>query len=93
MDLPRILYETVPGRVLLRLLIDSRVSFLAGRLMDSRLSAVLIPGFIRRNRIEMSDYLGTSYPTFNDFFCRRIDPENVRLTRPGTIWRHPATAF
>ena len=71
----KFLYETVPGRVLLKLLSARGVSKFAGHLMDSRLSRPIIPGFIRKNHIDLSDYLEEEYPSFNAFFCRRVRPE------------------
>ena len=45
------LYTTVFGRFLLRILIRPWVSKLAGAFMDSRLSKIMIPGFIKKNNI------------------------------------------
>lgn len=69
------LYDTVVGRVLLKILIKPSVSKLAGIFMDSPVSAIFIPGFIRRNGIDMSEYCKETYRSFNDFFTRRIRPE------------------
>ena len=72
------LYTTVFGRFLLRILIRPRVSKLAGAFMDSRLSKIMIPGFIKKNNIDLSCYEKTekaNYRSFNDFFIRRIKPE------------------
>lgn len=69
------LYGTAPGRLLLRPLTSRGVSRMAGRLMDSRVSKPLIAPFIRKNGIEMGEYLPEDYPSFNAFFTRRIRPE------------------
>ena len=69
------LYGTAPGRLLLRPLTARWLSRLAGRFMDSRLSKPLIAPFIRKNGIEMGDYIPEDYPGFNAFFTRRIRPE------------------
>lgn len=53
-QLVRKLYTTVFGRLLLRILIRPWVSRLAGAFMDSRLSKVMIRGFIKKNNIDMS---------------------------------------
>ena len=57
------LYGTAPGRLLLRPLTARWLSRLAGRFMDSRLSHPLIAPFIRKNGIEMGDYLPEQYPS------------------------------
>ena len=69
------LYHTIPGRVVLKLAASRPVSRLARRCMDSRASRALIPGFIRKNGIDMSEYQHEDYACFNDFFCRRVRPE------------------
>lgn len=75
------LYGTAPGRLLLRPLTARWLSRLAGRFMDSRLSRPLIAPFIRKNGIEMGDYLPEQYPSFNAFFTRKIRPEARPLDR------------
>jgi len=80
------LYGTAAGRLLLKLLIKPSVSKLVGFFMNSRISAVFIPGFIRSAGIDMSEYQPETYHSFNDFFTRRIRPEArpVDLT-PGHL--------
>jgi phosphatidylserine decarboxylase len=71
----RFLYSTVPGRVLLRPLASRALSRAAGRFMDSRASRPLIGPFVRKNGIDLSEYLPEEYASFNAFFTRRIRPE------------------
>ena len=69
------LYGTMWGRLLLWVLVRPWVSRLGGWLLERRISRWLIPGFIRRNRLELRDYPKREYRSFNDFFTRRILPE------------------
>jgi phosphatidylserine decarboxylase len=71
----RFLYLTLPGRGLLKLLIQPWVSRTAGRFLDSRLSRHLVGPFVRKNHIDLTDYPEQDYCSFNDFFTRRIRPE------------------
>lgn len=71
----RLLYGSVPGRMLLRGLTARPVSRAVGRFMDSGLSRPLIRPFIRRSNIRMSDYVPMRYKSFNAFFCRPIRKE------------------
>ena len=71
----RFLYGTAAGRLLLRPLTSRALSGLAGRFMDSRASRVLIGPFVRKNHIDLSDYLPARYGSFNAFFTREIRPE------------------
>ena len=73
------LYRTVPGRMLLKLLIGRGLSQAAGRVLSSPVSRPLISPFIRKNGIDLTDYAEEDYSCFNDFFCRRIRPERRPL--------------
>ena len=73
------LYRTVPGRMLLKLLIGRGLSQAAGRVLSSPVSRPLIAPFIRKNGIDLTDYAEEDYSCFNDFFCRRIRPERRPL--------------
>ncbi|MBQ9887217.1 MAG: phosphatidylserine decarboxylase [Lachnospiraceae bacterium] len=68
------LYKTLPGRLVLKLLIQPPVSRLAGRLLDSRISTVLIKPFIRLNNIDLDEYEDRTYLSYNDFFTRKVKP-------------------
>ena len=68
----RFLYNTFPGRVVLRLLTRSFVSKIVGNYMDSPLSKGRIKSFIQKNKINMSDYEDREYKSFNDFFTREL---------------------
>ncbi|MDO5444776.1 MAG: phosphatidylserine decarboxylase [Eubacteriales bacterium] len=69
------LYHTVPGRFLLKGLIFPGLSEFCGKFLDSSLSKIFIPHFVRKNGIRLSDYQDCDYRSFNDFFSRSIRPE------------------
>lgn len=69
------LYQTVPGRMVLKQLTRPGLSRTVGRFMDSRFSKPLIPFFIRQNGIDVTQFEDVEYPDFNSFFCRKIRPE------------------
>ena len=68
------LYGSVWGRAILRPLVCPFVSRMAGRLLDSRISRLLIRPFIRANQISMEQYEQKAYRSYNDFFTRRVLP-------------------
>lgn len=72
MDCLPFLYGTLPGRVLLKLLAAPALSKACGAFLDSRLSASLIKGFARKNKINLDDYQIDGIRTFNEFFRRKI---------------------
>lgn len=75
------LYGTYPGEGLLKILTHKGVSKLAGTLLSTKMSTVLIPYFVRRNNIKVRDYEMSGHKSFNDFFARRLSAgaRNVEL--------------
>ncbi len=69
------LYNTLPGRVVLKAAAGRRVSRVCGAYLDSRLSRGMIRPFVRRHKVAMEDYAPARYGSFNEFFTRRIRPE------------------
>ena len=77
----RFLYGTYPGEGLLKILTHRGVSKLAGVILSTKMSSVIIPYFVRRNNIKVRDYEMSGHRSFNDFFARRLSPgaRNVEL--------------
>ena len=69
---PTFLYETFPGRCILKVLTKPFISKVAGKYMDSPLSKARISSFVRKNNISMTDYIQRPYNSFNDFFTREL---------------------
>lgn len=67
------LYKTVPGRMLLRLLVQPEVSEMAARFLASGASRYFVPCYIHINRINMSDVETPEggFASFRDFFTRK----------------------
>lgn len=83
------LYETYIGRIILKPLITRPVSDFVGKLLNLHISKILIKGFVKKNNINMDDYVKKEYTSFNDFFIRDIkdgkrpfDMENNHLASP-----------
>lgn len=66
------LYRTAPGRALLRPLVSPAVSRLCGKVLETGASRALIPGFVRRAGIDVSEFDLSHIRCFNDFFCRPV---------------------
>ena len=66
------MYGCAFGRALLKPLVNPVLSELGGRILDSRLSALAVPAFIRHAGIDMRDYEKRKFWSYNDFFTRRI---------------------
>lgn len=67
-----VLYGHRIGRMLVKPLILPVVTRTGGRILDSRISALLIPLFIRHCKIDMNDYEKAAYRSYNDFFKRKL---------------------
>lgn len=77
MTILEFLYNTVPGRFLLKPLTGPRLSRICGHFLDSELSSFLIQPFVKQNAIQLSDYETTDIKSFNDFFSRKIKENTV----------------
>ncbi|MGN1015638.1 MAG: phosphatidylserine decarboxylase [Faecousia sp.] len=69
------LYDHAAGRLLLKVLTAPWVSKAGGWLLSTRASRVIVGPFARNSGIDLREYLGAPYGSFNDFFSRRIRPE------------------
>lgn len=65
------LYNTIPGRIILKLLINPFISKIVGFYHDMPLSKLKIKSFIKNNNIIMEEYEKKEYKNFNDFFTRK----------------------
>ncbi|MDD2238451.1 MAG: phosphatidylserine decarboxylase [Bacilli bacterium] len=65
-------YNTIIGRLLLKILTINIISKIVGLFLSTRLSKSLIKRFIKKNNINMNDYKDIKYKSFNNFFIREI---------------------
>ncbi len=82
------LYQTYPGRILLKIAVSPFFSNLCGLYNRSRLSRRKIPRFIRQYSIPIADYQGQHFSCFRDFFIRKrgnlqFDANPQRLISPA----------
>lgn len=68
----KVLYTSVPGRILLKLLVNPAVSRLGGMVLSTKASKVLIGPFVKSNHIDLSKYEKQEFDSYNDFFIRQI---------------------
>ena len=66
------LYNTVPGRIILKPLSSRFVSNLSGAMMDTRASKCLVKSFVKKNGIDTSEYELDGVKSFNTFFYRPV---------------------
>lgn len=67
-----LLYGHAFGRMLLKPLTAPVLSKIAGQLLSTRASCMLIRPFIRTNKINMTQFEPVRYRSYNEFFSRKI---------------------
>ena len=72
MDILTFLYETIPGRFILKPFTSPRFSRVCWRFLDSKYSSCFIRPFVRWNHIDVAEYETDGIRSFNDFFSRKI---------------------
>lgn len=85
----KILYTTVPGRILLKGLTNPKLSRACGRFMDSRYSMPLVPIFVRRNHINLAEYHSDDFECFNDCFSRKVKKDMRPICKDGSALMSP----
>lgn len=65
-------YSSTLGRMLLKPFVCKPFSMVMGWLLDSKLSAVIIPWYQKIMKIDMTDVAEQTYDSFNDFFTRKL---------------------
>ena len=84
------LYRNKIGRVFLKLLICPTISKTVGAFMNSPLSKPMIKGFVKKNNIDLSLFEEKKYCSYNDFFTRKIKPENRPISDDKNALISPA---
>jgi phosphatidylserine decarboxylase len=69
------MYNTIPGRVVLKVATRKWVSATLGLYMVTPISKLKIKKFIKKNKIDMDEYEKTKYKNFDKFFVRNIKPD------------------
>ena len=71
----RFLYNTAAGRLILKGAVQPWVSRAAGAFLSSPLSKPIIPGFVKKNGIDLSECENEDFSCFNDCFTRKLRKE------------------
>lgn len=85
----KFLYNTLLGRIILKLVTNSFFSNLIGIYMKSSLSKIRIKKFIKKNNINMDEYVSEKYKNFDSFFTRKIKDGKRDLSNNSNILISP----
>lgn len=78
------LYGSGFGRQLVKILVRPWVSKVGGWALNRRISALAIPGFVRKNGIDTSRYEERNYRSYNDFFTRKMKEDRQQIDREAS---------
>lgn len=82
----KLLYNNFIGRSLVKfVLVKPVVSKINGKRYSNSRSVKMIPKFIKKNEINMEDYLVQNYKSFNEFFTRQIIPEKRPIEKASEV--------
>lgn len=68
----RILYTHMLGRAVMKPLVSPIVSKIGGLVLNSKISSFAIKSFVKKHKIDLSQYEEENYKTYNAFFTRKI---------------------
>lgn len=86
----RRLYTSKAGRILVKILTRPFITKVASLYLSSRMSTIHIKSFIKKNNINMDEYMPAKYKSYNDFFTRRIKFEYRPINRDKTAVISPS---
>ena len=75
----KFLYNTIIGRIILKIIITKPISKIYEKYMNSKYSKHKIEKFIKNNNINMNEYQEEEYNSFNDFFKRNIKKDKRKI--------------
>ena len=75
----RFMYNTIIGRIILKIATTKMIANIYSTYMNSKFSKRKIKKFIKKNCINMEEYKETKYNSFNDFFIREIKPNKRKI--------------
>lgn len=66
------IYGHAATRLLIRPFVSPAISKLGGRILNTRISALAVRGFVKKNQIDLGEYEEQKFASYNDFFTRKI---------------------
>ena len=76
----KFLYKTIVGRKLLKIVVQPGISKKVGNYLNSKYSRWIIPIFVHRYKIDLSEYKKMNFQSFNDFFTRQKKTDQIDIT-------------
>lgn len=86
----RFLYNTVLGRLVLKVIASPFLSRIIGSFMNTRLSKLAINNFAHKNNINVDDYYVDDVKSFNEFFARKVKEDRRPIEMDKKSFISPA---
>lgn len=86
------LYNSVCGRMLIKVLIQPWISKAGGWLMDTRISSLAVPSVIRKYHMNPEQWEKKTFHSYNDFFTRRYKESERPIDRDSMVLISPCDA-
>lgn len=84
------MYGSILGRCALKILTIPAISKMAGIVLDSKVSCLLISPFIKHTGIGLKDYKRKKFKSYNDFFTREIKESKRPIDKNDTHFISPS---
>lgn len=83
------LYNTTLGRIILKIIVNPFISKIVGYFQETKLSAITIRKFIKKNNINIEEYENKKYKSFNEFFTRKIKKDKRKIDKKKEVLISP----
>ncbi|MBE7067552.1 MAG: phosphatidylserine decarboxylase [Ruminococcaceae bacterium] len=84
------LYTRKAGRIVIKVMTRPFLSKIAGFYLSRSISKIHIKRFVKKQKINMDDYMPQKYTSYNDFFTRPIKPERRPVDMNTNVLISPA---
>ena len=74
------LYGHMVTRMLMRPVVSPVISKIGGRFLETRVSSAFVKPFVRSHKIDLGKYEKQTFDSYNDFFTRKIKPEEREIS-------------
>ena len=90
--LVRFLYNTIIGRIILKLIANRFVAKIVGCFLNSKCSIFVKNRIIKKKKINMEHFIEINYDCYNKFFTRKYRDEYLKICNDKNIFISPCDA-
>lgn len=83
------IYSSLPGRMMIKVLVHPAISKLGGWVLNSSISRCLIPGFIKTHHLCPQQWEKQEFSSYNDFFTRKLKKGQRKIAEDENLFISP----